>query len=398
MIQISDECRKFFSRTPLGIGDIGWMPITEAVTERLEAAEMFLADVASNFHFGRHLDLSPTIRNAIQAAREYMTSGIPSFQRRIWFAAIDLVCDSHGQFWFVDDHYCCPMGLHQMYQLTSGSDQRISDASRRFREFLNAGRGSLRSIVGEDSVAVVLGSETFNTTYRDNFFFADFLGLPYVSQGELEMRPTGLMQVSHGHESRIGVVIRRLQDDDLDPNCFRPDSLQGVAGLVKGARSGKVNVLNAPGTGLFNSRAITRLIPEMISFYLGKEPLLPTIPTLDCSNAETMDLVRNAPRNYLLRTCNSMDPLEPLVGPTATRQERESYLSRIREKPGNFVARQTLASCEESGFDAVPVFGIRTFSVGTTPRHVLQGGLLRDCHPDGTPVDPIYNDDSLVPL
>ena len=39
---------------------------------------------------------------------------------------------------------------------------------------------------------------------------------------------------------RVDVIYRRVDDDFLDPLCFRPDSYLGVAGLMNAYRLGNV--------------------------------------------------------------------------------------------------------------------------------------------------------------
>ena len=53
-----------------------------------------------------------------------------------------------------------------------------------------------------------------------------------------------LMRTTKGFE-RVDVIYRRLDDDFLDPRCFRPDSLLGVPGLMEAYQEGNVALANA---------------------------------------------------------------------------------------------------------------------------------------------------------
>ena len=44
-------------------------------------------------------------------------------------------------------------------------------------------------------------------------------------------------------------------------------------------RCGNVALVNAPGTGVADDKAIYPFVPDMIKFYLGQEPILPNVPT-----------------------------------------------------------------------------------------------------------------------
>ncbi len=376
------------------IDALTWKTVEEAVLERMEAVELFLADVAGKFRFLSRLDSIGTIGKSILNAREHLVTALPSFQRRIWLAAVDLTCDSDGQMWFVDDHYCCPYGLGTFSRLLAETQNKTLSAN--LESFSAAAKSSLQQFRNSDSTAVVLGSSTFNTTYRENRFLADFLGLPYMSQRQLEMQRTGLFQTSVCSDQKVSLVIRRLQDDDLDPNSFRAESLQGVRGLVRGARRGLVTVLNAPGTGLFNSRKVSRLIPQMIRFYLGKEPALPTVPTIDVGDKSAFRAATKNMSDFIFRTDNSMDVLKPLVAESATRTQKLGYFQKLKASPENFVIRRTLKSV--CGDHTKANFSFRTFCVGTSDRTVLRGGIQRSSHADGTPTGPVTQDSTAIPI
>src|SRR5258707_11802101 len=55
---------------------------------------------------------------------------------------------------------------------------------------------------------------------------------------------------------RVDVIYRRIDDDFLDPSCFRPDSLLGVPGLVEAYRAGNVALANAPGNGVADDKVV----------------------------------------------------------------------------------------------------------------------------------------------
>src|SRR2546430_4134210 len=78
---------------------------------------------------------------------------------------------------------------------------------------------------------------------------------------------------------RVDVIYRRIDDAFLDPLAFRPDSVLGVPGLLAAYRAGNVAIANAIGTGVADDKSTYPLVPEMIRFYLGEEPILRNVPT-----------------------------------------------------------------------------------------------------------------------
>src|SRR5205085_3490378 len=70
---------------------------------------------------------------------------------------------------------------------------------------------------------------------------------------------------------RVDVIYRRVDDDFLDPLCFRGESILGVPGLMNVYRCGNIALVNAVGTGVADDKAIYPFVPTMIKFYLGQE-------------------------------------------------------------------------------------------------------------------------------
>lgn len=366
-----------------------WKTITSAMLERIEAVELFMADLAGRFRFQSELSGAQQPLALLLEARKYLKGAQQSLQGRSWLSSMDIACDSNQQFWFVDDHFCCPFGLLRLKQLTDASGQ--PDDRMAFEKFSSAAQRSIAKFSGPKS-AIVLGSSTFSTAYREHRFYSEWLGLPYVTRTMLRTEKHGLFFRDSGREKKVSLVIRRLQDDDLDPLCFRPDSLQGVQGLVKAARRGLVTVFNAPGTGLFNSRLLTSLIPQMIRHYLGREPLLPSVPTREADALELYPASKDADFREILRTDNAMDLLRPSTGSTLDTNALLRFLTQHAGRPRSLVMRTTIA--DASG-GADPLYSFRTFCVGQQDRNILKGGIARDCAADGTPLSPIVPDQSV---
>src|SRR5213079_2053872 len=98
---------------------------------------------------------------------------------------------------------------------------------------------------GNPSV-VVLTPGIYNSAYFEHSFLAQKMGIPLVEgrdlvvdSGKVWMRTTMGLQ-------RVDVIYRRIDDDFLDPEAFREDSLLGVPGILAAFRAGNVALANAP--------------------------------------------------------------------------------------------------------------------------------------------------------
>ena len=126
------------------------------------------------------------------------------------------------------------------------------------------------------------------------------------------------MRTTQGLE-RVDVIYRRIDDDFLDPQAFRADSMLGVPGLIEAYRAGNVTLANAPGTGVADDKVVYAYVPKMIEYYLGEEPILPNVPTYLCARAR-----RSAP------TCSTT--CRELVVKAAQRVRRLRHAGRARSR------------------------------------------------------------------
>ena len=103
------------------------------------------------------------------------------------------------------------------------------------------------------------------------------------------------MRTTTGPE-RVDVIYRRIDDDFIDPLTFKPDSMLGVPGLFDAYRAGNVTLVNAPGTGIADDKAVYTYVPEIIEFYLGEKALLKNVPTYNCTDDDAARLRARAHR------------------------------------------------------------------------------------------------------
>src|SRR3546814_13873599 len=63
---------------------------------------------------------------------------------------------------------------------------------------------------------------------------------------------------------------------------FRPDSMLGLPGLMDAYSAGNVTIVNAPGTGIADDKAIYSYMPAIVRFYSGEDAILPNVETYRC--------------------------------------------------------------------------------------------------------------------
>jgi uncharacterized circularly permuted ATP-grasp superfamily protein len=167
------------------------------------------------------------------------------------------------------------------------------------------------------------------------------------------------MRTTTGPE-RVHVIYRRIDDDFLDPLTFRPDSMLGVPGLFDAYRAGNVTLVNAPGTGIADDKAVYTYVPEIIEFYLGEKALLKNVPTYNCTNDEERAYVLDHLEELVVKEVHGSGGYGMLVGPASTKQMREEFRKKILARPDNYIVQPTLA------LSTCPTF----VEKGIAPRHV----------------------------
>ena len=96
---------------------------------------------------------------------------------------------------------------------------------------------------------MVLTPGIYNSAYYEHSFLAQQMGIELVEGSDLVVRDGFVYMRNTNGFRRVDVIYRRLDDDFIDPQAFRADSMLGVPGLFDAYRRGHVALANAPGTG-----------------------------------------------------------------------------------------------------------------------------------------------------
>jgi uncharacterized circularly permuted ATP-grasp superfamily protein len=197
---------------------------------------------------------------------------------------------------------------------------------------------------GVDSPRVVLLTPgVYNSAYFEHSFLAQQMGVELVEGGDLVVSDGRVwMRTTHGFE-RVDVIYRRIDDDFLDPEAFRPDSMLGVPGLMEVYKSGNVALANAPGTGVADDKVVYAYVPRIIKYYLGQDAILPNVPTYICAESDGLQYTLEHLAELVVKAANESGGYGMLIGPHASRDERAEFAERIRAHPRNYIAQPTLA-------------------------------------------------------
>jgi len=206
----------------------------------------------------------------------------------------------------------------------------------------------------------VLTPGIHNSAYYEHAFLADQMGVHLVEGSDLQVVDGHVaMRTTEGFRA-IDVLYRRLDDAYLDPLTFRPDSVLGVPGIMDVYRAGNITIANAPGTGIADDKAIYSYMPEIVEFYTGRKSILENVPTWRCSEPGSLKYVLDHLEELVVKEVHGSGGYGMLVGPAASKQEREDFALKLRARPNNYIAQPTLA------LSTTPILTEQ----GLAPRHV----------------------------
>ena len=347
-----------FCLSPRVVSAAAFAHLERGLTQRLTALGLFLDDV---YGAQRMLAGSPILRDLTLGAKQYQPflRGVrPPGGVRIHIAGVDVIRDHEGTFRVLEDNLRTPSGVSYVLEnrlISKRVIPRVFDLARVHRVDLYPTRlaETLRSVCprdegdGEQPTVVVLTPGPYNSAYFEHTFLARTMGIELVQAPDLFVERHRVFVRTTRGPRRVRVIYRRTDDAFLDPEVFRPDSLLGVPGLIRAWARGHVALCNAPGNGVADDKAVYAFVPEMIRYYLGEEPILAQVPTYVCAREDDLRYVIERLDQMVVKAVDEAGGVGMLMGPQASRAEREEFRARILAEPRRYIAqhRVELSTC-----------------------------------------------------
>jgi uncharacterized circularly permuted ATP-grasp superfamily protein len=281
---------------------------------------------------------------------------------------IDLVRTGADEFLVLEDNARTPSGVSYMIENREAMLRLCPELFNMFQvcavdAYPELLRDTLYSVAPEgatDPRCVLLTPGHHNSAYYEHSFLAGQMGIELVEGSDLEVYDDIVWMRTIDGPVRVDVVYRRIDDDFLDPLVFRPDSMLGVAGLMAAYLAGNVSLVNAPGTGIADDKAIYSYMPEIVRYYTGEEPKLPNVETWRCREPGALKYVLENLDKLVVKLVDGSGGYGMLVGPTASKAEIEAFRAALVAHPERYIAQPTLA------LSTVPTIT----EAGIAPRHV----------------------------
>jgi uncharacterized circularly permuted ATP-grasp superfamily protein len=233
----------------------------------------------------------------------------------------------------------------------------------------------------DDPTIVLLTPGHYNSAYFEHAFLAQQMGIELVEGADLFVDNDNVFMRTTQGPQRVDVIYRRIDDDFLDPQAFRPDSMLGVPGLLSAYCAGRVTLANAIGTGVADDKSMYPYVPEMIRFYLGEEPILKNVQTYLLRKPDDLAYVLAHLEQLVVKEAQGSGGYGMLVGPTASREECERFRRRILDQPERFIAQPTLSLSQVPTFCGDELgdrhIDLRPYVLSGESINFVPGGLTR---------------------
>jgi uncharacterized circularly permuted ATP-grasp superfamily protein len=302
-----------------------WEWIAAGLAQRVRALNAFVADV-----YGERRAVAEGVLPArVLDSADHLEPSLNGFQPRdgVWIgiAGLDLVRDRAGAWLVVEDNVRTPSGIGYWTAARDAVLRRLDVASAPVA--LDGIPDALRRVLG-DGRAVVLTDGPDNSAYWEHDWTARVLGLPLVTPDDLELRDDALLYLG----TPVEAVYRRTNADEVD---------SGVGALLAPAlRAGTLKLVNCFGTGVGDDKLVHAYVPELISFYLGADPLLGQVETFDLGEPSTLERALDVFDELVVKERGSYGGLGVVVCPHAERAEVEELREKVRSSPQDYVAQR----------------------------------------------------------
>jgi len=346
-----------------------WTRLSRGLIQRTQAINAFLDDIYGERRIMKAGVLPPELIYGNPQFRPEIAGIRPPHGIWAHICGIDLVRTGPDEFWVLEDNARTPSGVSYMLENREAMIRLCPELFRNFRvaavdsypdRLLETMRSVAPPLAGANPNCVVLTPGHFNSAYYEHSFIADSMGVELVEPADLLVDDDVVWMQTIAGRVRVDVIYRRIDDDYIDPVVFRPDSLLGVPGLIGAYRAGNVALVNAPGNGIADDKAIYSYMPEIVKFYSESEPLLPNVETWRCREPDALKYVLDNLGDVVVKLVDGSGGYGMLVGPTASKQEIEDFRRALIAEPHRYIAQPTLA------LSTVPTMT----DAGLAPRHV----------------------------
>ncbi|WP_344929666.1 circularly permuted type 2 ATP-grasp protein [Aquimarina addita] len=369
-----------------------WDHIEKGVLQRSKALNLFLWDL---YHDKKIIKQGIVPEELINSSANYlkeMEGFNPPGGIYNHISGTDLIKHADGNYYVLEDNIRCPSGVSYVvcnrtalkralfgvfdkYQI-----QSVTDYSQNLLEILE----TVKPKGVDNPTSVVLTPGVFNSAYYEHSYLAKGMGVELVEGRDLFVEKGFVYMKTINGPKRVDIIYKRIDDAFIDPKSFNKDSVLGVPGLFKAYLRGNVCLVNAPGTGVADDKAVYTYMPEIIKYYLNEEPILNNVHTYHCSRPDDLKFVLENVHKLVIKPVDEAGGYGISIGNKLTLEEIAKVKEVIKKHPRKYIAQPIMSLSVhatyiegEQSFEPRHV-DLRTYTLlGKDKSFTLKGGLTR---------------------
>jgi uncharacterized circularly permuted ATP-grasp superfamily protein/uncharacterized alpha-E superfamily protein len=386
---------------PLILTPQSWHQIDQGVQQRARLLERVMADVYGPQQLIQQAMIPPALVQGHPGYVRAMHGVSPVGGSHLHIAAFDLARGPNGQWALVSQRTQAPSGLGYLLEnrllisrqfpqaFESMHIQRLAASYRVWIESLKQ-----HSSAGAQAHVALLTPGPYNETYFEHAYLARYLGLSLVEGGDLTVRDERLyLRTLRGLEP-VHVLLKRLDDEFLDPLELRADSTLGIPGLMQAVRAGHLVLANTPGSAFLESPALMGFFPALSETLLGETLHLPALDTWWCGEQAALSSVLPQLDHVVIKPTYpgsaSHGSFDAALGRSLSESQRDEWVGRITRQPDRHTLQAYMPLSQmptwknaQEGIVSRSVM-LRVFALrdGHDSWRVLPGGLARIAAPN----------------
>jgi uncharacterized circularly permuted ATP-grasp superfamily protein len=356
-----------FDPVPRIIPAAEWEPLAAGLAQRVRALDRWCADAYGERAIVRDGVLPARVVQTIDTLEpELRGLELPQW---VGIAGLDVVRAPDGRFLVLEDNLRTPSGVAYAVAAREVSVRLLEPAEPPWPldDLPRMLRAALEAVSPVPSPRIaVLTEGPESSAHWEHEWLARTLDVPLVELGEL---------------GAFDVIYRRTDRDRLDDRVGRalaPAWLEGRLGLV-----------NAYGIGVGDDKLVHAYVEEMVRYYLGEEPLLPSVRTYDLGRPEVLEEALDRFAQLVIKPRAAYGGEGVVICPHASAEDIEQARRDVRAAPEDFIAQELIPLSEHltviDGRLEPRHVDLRPFVFlgGDGRASVLPGGLTRVALDDG---------------
>jgi uncharacterized circularly permuted ATP-grasp superfamily protein len=365
-----------------------WQALAAALEQRVKALNAFVVDAYGE---RRIVEAGRMPAAAIDSAEGYepdLRGRLPAGAAPVGIAGLDIVRGPDGVLHVLEDNLRTPSGFTYAVAARNAIEPALNSAVPEPEPIAGPLFALLHDVLaaaapeGTDAAAVVLSDGPSGSAWYEHAETARLLGVPAVTLGDLEHRDGRLvMRAEDGRRAPVDVVYRRCDEDRLRDER---GALTAVGeALLEPWLAGRVAVVNGFGTGVADDKLVHAYVEEMVRFYLGEEPLIEAVPTLEPARRGVLGDVLGDLRSFVVKPRMGHGGRGVVICAHAADDELERLRAKLTERPSDYVAQPIVLLSEhptvvDPGRLEPRHVDLRPFVFSTaTDARCLPGGLTR---------------------